>query len=1277
MTDNENIIDQKPDVSIIIPIYNTAPYLIECFQSVIKGLGELSYEVLLIDDGSTDDSKKIATDFADRNKGFVYYRLSHGGPGKSRNFGISKAKGKYIQFIDSDDLVAPKIIEDMFRAAEFNRADVTVCNVSTYISGVLHPSVPRLRSYSKLGVSGNNITSISEHPYFMQDPVVWNKLILCSFLGKHDFRFPEGVLYEDMIFAINLYIFAEKISYVRTRGYYWRRRGEQNSITQTINLQNFKEDLQAMEDIFCAIDEAGLPHDVRAVWENRVVNGASSLFYSNLNAFGNDKAEVLKMLADFYDANISSETVAGLPVIYKQIFEDIMSADDEHLKATMKFKANGYYKAPIDYGAEEEPSFIFPEDIIRVPQRNIKADYYYSVPISFIKNIELNDHILSIRGHLYLNRINVCQPEDEEIQAFLVNEITGASIPLNLKRIRTEYLTESLNKSDAEYKYCYDEAGFVIDIPLEELSLADKMPGKNLIVIKYKTPVNSGYRVLRGFSEEALSNVETLRYFRDDHSVFLDAEPDKTLAIHVKKKEDVKNHPLVSVIVPVYNVEPYISKCIDSLLNQSLKEMEFIFIDDRSTDASMAIVEEYKKKDPRIQTYYNEENIGAGPTRNKGIEIARGDYLSFVDPDDWVNEDFYKILYFNAIKTGGDISKGIVLTVDENGAKIPGNEPYATNAHLIAGVKRGRPLHVFFRYGHYSAIYSKRLFEDAEVRYGSTMVGEDSTFLVLACMKANWAEFTEKAVYYYHQRNTSIIHSPSYEKHSSGLESLKRRIKIFKGKGIDEHDIEYLRRAVRYYLEIFNDYLESCGKGDSIAEIEDYIAVLDKALSETGNKAAILRGMTEYIPIAQKRAELMPPGKVSVIVPIYNCAPFLEDLFDSLAYQSLDDYEVICVDDGSTDNSLDMIIEQCDSDQRFSFISKKNGGAGAARNEGLKLARGKYVMFVDADDRHSTSMLKDMYDEAEKYQTDIAIGRYDEYDNVLKKMLSDRGFDKKVFPDGVAVDPRTVKDLYFKIGVVITNKLFNRRFLIDNKLECSNTFVANDEFLLKASASVAKKIIGVHKKLFTVQKYINPFSISSNRAEHMEDTVKVYESIYEWIVQKDLPEEYVENYCRFFIYNIRYNMEFAYNHKYIAAVAENICTKEPWVSMDRSSFSEKYWKILDIAEYRKTIKDHQAALDEGKKIAGGESQAMIRRLHNRILAIKQVEKISEERYGIVLNPDSEEKQLEKLNQKLKKSNKKIKDLEKTLAREKSSWNYRIGAAATFVPKKAYRLLKKK
>ena len=114
--------------------------------------------------------------------------------------------------------------------------------------------------------------------------------------------------------------------------------------------------------------------------------------------------------------------------------------------------------------------------------------------------------------------------------------------------------------------------------------------------------------------------------------------------------------PLISVIIPVYGVEKYIAQCLESVINQTYKNLEIIVVNDGTKDRSADIAKEYAAKDSRIKVY-DFENGGISVARNRGLEIATGDYISYIDSDDWIDADFYEVLFDYAKKTSADIVK--------------------------------------------------------------------------------------------------------------------------------------------------------------------------------------------------------------------------------------------------------------------------------------------------------------------------------------------------------------------------------------------------------------------------------------------------------------------------------------------------------------------------------------------------------------------------------------------------------------------------------------------
>jgi glycosyltransferase involved in cell wall biosynthesis len=214
----------------------------------------------------------------------------------------------------------------------------------------------------------------------------------------------------------------------------------------------------------------------------------------------------------------------------------------------------------------------------------------------------------------------------------------------------------------------------------------------------------------------------------------------------------IMNKPKVSVIVPVYNTESYLRRCLDSVINQTLRDIEIICINDASLDNSIGILREYAAKDKRIKIIDFPENKGVSIARNAGIEIARGKYLGFVDSDDYIDKNFYEVLYGLIKKESADIAKGSVKVIDKRGiSKV------ADNNKIISRNKYN--FLVFF----YSAIYNKDVIIKNDCKFVPRLVaGQDLTFIIQAVNNSNKVAITDDVFYSYVKREdstTSTIYS--------------------------------------------------------------------------------------------------------------------------------------------------------------------------------------------------------------------------------------------------------------------------------------------------------------------------------------------------------------------------------------------------------------------------------------------------------------------------------------------------------------------------------------
>lgn len=199
---------------------------------------------------------------------------------------------------------------------------------------------------------------------------------------------------------------------------------------------------------------------------------------------------------------------------------------------------------------------------------------------------------------------------------------------------------------------------------------------------------------------------------------------------------------------------------------------------------------------------------------------------------------------------------------------------------------------------------------------------------------------------------------------------------------------------------------------------------------------------------------------ISIIIPIYNTEKYIEQCLNSLIEQSYQNFEIICVDDGSTDNSLRILKDYENKYEQIKVLSQKNLYAGVARNTGMKIATGKYLLFLDADDFSRNDMLQCIVKAAESEQTEILV--FDEYlyDNISQKIIrtSWRPLKKDFFGEGVKSCVEIADTIFEFTNPGPCNKLFLREFIIKNNLWFQPIQRTNDLYFVYTSLSYAERI---------------------------------------------------------------------------------------------------------------------------------------------------------------------------------------------------------------------------
>ena len=231
----------------------------------------------------------------------------------------------------------------------------------------------------------------------------------------------------------------------------------------------------------------------------------------------------------------------------------------------------------------------------------------------------------------------------------------------------------------------------------------------------------------------------------------------------------------VSIIVPVFNTEKFIDKCLTSLVNQTLRNIEIICVNDGSVDKSLQILEKFAKSDSRVKII-NQENKMQGAARNAGLRIAQGEYVGFVDSDDWVDNDYYEKLYNAARKYDADIALAVNVRIGNGKTK---------KRLEITEEKIARTMQEKFDIGNHlknpcptNKIYRQSLLKDNNIIWPEGVFCEDKLFTIKSVYYANKIAAVPDVNYYYFRNPNSTVHTKS-KKHSIDKINAKKAVLEF------------------------------------------------------------------------------------------------------------------------------------------------------------------------------------------------------------------------------------------------------------------------------------------------------------------------------------------------------------------------------------------------------------------------------------------------------------------------------------------------------------------
>lgn len=444
LVDAARVLPDAPALSLVIPVYNVAKYLDACLRSVVsQGFDDI--EVILVDDGSTDGSRDICDDWVARDPRFQLIVSEHRGPGAARNLGIDAARGKYLSFLDSDDITPVGAFRRMYDTLEqtgsslvsgsFERLLTSGTRPVNYISGVYDRELLK--------------TNVHNHPQLVKDGMCWNKMWRLSFLRQAAVRFPEDILYEDIATVIPAYFQAESIDILSDTVGLWRiREGERDSITQSRakDVKQFHDRISAVSRVMDVI-RAGSHENILALYINHILSRDIRYFIDSLLQAEEDTQKGgCHAIADFVD-KLPPNSFADLPALLRAKYRLVSQRDLPGLMTLLECEKSGAL-ADIPYIRSGEkffldwpgkPASILPEAIDVTDELRIR---------STVTAVSLTRGRLVIEGAAGIYRV------DREINSAAAISLylkapTGLTIPCRLTPVRDSVSSPRLDSKSA------------------------------------------------------------------------------------------------------------------------------------------------------------------------------------------------------------------------------------------------------------------------------------------------------------------------------------------------------------------------------------------------------------------------------------------------------------------------------------------------------------------------------------------------------------------------------------------------------------------------------------------------------------------------------------------------------------------------------------------------------------------------------------------------------------------------------------------------------------
>ena len=638
---------------------------------------------------------------------------------------------------------------------------------------------------------------------------------------------------------------------------------------------------------------------------------------------------------------------------------------------------------------------------------------------------------------------------------------------------------------------------------------------------------------------------------------------------------------MLSVIIPVYNVENYLNECLDSVTSQTLEDMEIICIDDGSTDNSPDILKEYSKKDKRIKII-TKENGGQATARNLGIKEAQGEYIAFVDSDDFIEPTMFEKLYTKAKDNNLDIAMCKIATYDNQTEEIKDNVWY-----YMLGVFRDFEKDIFnhkdtkeftchIAVTPYNKIYKTTLLKENNILFPEGLIFEDEKFFYDTYLRAKRVSIVDEFLYYYRiNRKGSTVDTIKDNDFSDIVPISKLIRETFKETdNYEDYKILLSNRFIHLQLARFTQTSQKYKENFFNllkSDLEEVLA--DRTIYDNLESDVKLRVDKIINSESLNEFEKLDEDKVfSVVMACYNAENHLDETINSLLGQSFSfgsNIQLILVDDGSTDKTAEICLKyQNQYPDNIIYLHQENQGQGAARNFGLKYVKGKYINFLDSDDKFSGNTFYSVYEFFEKH--------YDEIDFVSVPIFF---FDKAVgqHPLNYKFEEDKIIDLNknWDYPQLSSSSAFFKKELFDN-YSFKTDFVNSEDSLMINKMLIDNPIYGVVKDaIYWYRKRTNDASTidsSTSKKDFYIDRLKRY---FKELI--NYSKEKYGNVAKFIQYLIVYDLQWMFIVEDVSEILTAEEIKEVYIHIQDILSEIEDEVILSLRDDKLNISHHMLA----------------------------------------------------------------------------------------------------